>query len=416
MARAKRQAPTDRPGLTRPLLEFRALADFSFGQNNVAGEGRQAGIAGERYFTSLTPFANQAVLANPRQFKVVNTAARLPCLPRARWGDDAFRGKRVLFYLPTDALGENVAMLAFLHAFVAQRGAAAVGVFCAASSADIYRTSDLPEVYTLWIGRRDLKRWDTIVDLNQLEGRREIEFWPVDMEIGLLDAFGLAPSERYPSAARPIGKAKGALKIGVLPLATSPLRTLPPATIVALTQALGDFGEVHLCLNRLQHQGVLYASTVAGKLDAAVKVTPGFHSIAELLRAIDGFDYVVLADSGPAHMTKLFAVPGVAIYTSAPGGVLQGRFENLARWQVPFDGPHCRAPCGLAKVRQTADGRIGCMGSLGVPVEDLPSAGGGADPDAVARLMREPVPCVAEVAADPRPMVDFVIADLESRL
>ena len=416
MAKAKRNVATDRPGLTRPLLEFRAATEFSFGQNNVGSDGRQFGVAGERYFTSLTPFANQAVLANPRQFKVLNTAARLPCLPRARWGDDVFRGKRVLFYLPTDALGENVAMLAFLHAFVEQRGATAVGVFCAASSADIYRTSDLPTVYTLWIGRRELKSWDTIVDLNQLEGRREIEFWPVDMEIGLLEAFGLAPSESYPSMARPIGKPKGELKIGVLPLATSPLRTLPPDAIVPLTSALFDFGDVHLCLNRLQHQGVLYGNTVAGKLSPGVTVTPGFDSIAALLRAIEGFDYVVLADSGPAHMTKLFAVPGVAIYTSAPGDVLQGRFANLARWHVPFEGPHCTAPCGLAKVRQTADGRIGCMGSLGVTVEDLPSAGGGADPSAVERLMREPVPCVAALADDPRPMIDFVVADLESRL
>jgi hypothetical protein len=406
---------TPRPGVTRPLLEFAALADFSFGQNNVSPGGRQQGIAGERYFTSLDSFANQAVLGNPRQFKVVNKQARLACVPRARWGEDRFAGKRVLFLLPTDALGENVAMLAFLAAFVEQRGAASVGVFCASSSADIYRTVDLATVYTLWIARRELKRWDLIVDLNQLEGRRDIELWPVDMELDLLRAFGLQPASRYPSQARPIGKTKGALKIGVLPLASSPLRTLPPAAVLPLAAMLRDFGDVELCLNRLQHQGVLYAHEVAGKLPG-VTVNPGFGSIAALLRAVAAFDYVVLADSGPAHMTKLFATPGVAIYTSAPGDVLQGRFTNLARWHVPFEGPHCRAPCGLAKVRQSADGRLGCMGSLGLPIEALPRAGGGANPAAVEALMRTPVPCVASLAQQPEAMVAFVRRDLEARL
>lgn len=405
-----------RPGLTRPLLEFRASADFSFGQSNVSADGRQAGVAGERYYTSLSTFANQAVLGNPRQFKVLNRAARLPCLPRARWGEHGFAGKRVLFHLPTDALGENVAMLAFLAAFAEQRRPAAVGVFCAAAAADIYRTSPLPTVYTLWIGRRELKRWDVIVDLNQLEGRRDIEFWPVDMELGLLDAFGLVPSAAYPSRARPIGRRKGELSIGVLPLASSPLRTLPAAAVVPLVRMLSGFGAVELCLNRLQHQGVLYARQVAGRLDGIARVTPGFDSIAGLLRAVAAFDYVVLADSGPAHMTKLFAVPGVAVYTSAPGDVLQGRFENLARWHVPFAGPHCKAPCGLAKVRQSADGRVGCMGSLGLPVEALPRASRAADPAMVERLMLEPVPCVAALAGDPATMVDFVRADLEARL
>jgi hypothetical protein len=405
------------PGLTRPLLEFVAQADFRFGQSNVAEQGRQSAAAGERCFTSSSAFANQAIVANPRQFKVLNRAARLPCLPRARWAGHDFAGKRVLFFLPTDALGENVAMLVFLASFAEQRRPAAVGVFCAGSAADIWRTSPLPTVYTLWIGRRELKAWDVVVDLNQLENRRDIEVWPVDMEADLRAAFALAPSPTYPSEARPLRRSAGDLRIGVLPLASSPLRTLPPAVTTALARRLLPFGGVQVCLNRLQHQGVLYARALAGRLDPAVAVTPGFGSIAELLRAIDGFDYVVLADSGPAHMTKLFGVPGVAIYTSAPGDVLQGRFRNLRRWHVDFAGPHCRAPCGLAKVRQTADGRLGCMGSLGLPLEALPANAGGGNPAAVERLLLEaPVPCVAALAAAAEPLAAFVAADLEARL
>ena len=138
--------------------------------------------------------------------------------------------------------------------------------------------------------------------------------------------------------------------------------------------------------------------------------------VADLLTAVGEFDYAVFADSGPAHIAKLFATPGVAVYTSAPGDVLQGRFRNLARWSVPFEGPHCRAPCGLAKLRERADGADGCMGSLGVGLADLPRTPRGRQPAIVDRLVHDPVPCVAGLAASPEPLVQFVRADLEQRI
>jgi hypothetical protein len=290
-----------------------------------------------------------------------------------------------------------------------------VGVFCARSTADIYLAGGGVEVFTLWLGERELKRWDLLIDLGQLDARRDIEIWPVDMEVELLESFGLTPSDRFPSVARPIARDKP-LSFGVLPLASSPLRTLPASATLALVDALRPHGQVTLCLNRTQHQGVVLARMLAGKLASEVRVIDAFASIGELLAAIDGFDYAVFADSGPAHMSKLFATPGVAVYTSAPGDVLQGRFSNLARWTVPYAGPHCVAPCGLAKLRQDAHGRIGCMGSLGVSLEALPTTPRHQDPALVERLLTAPVPCVAALAADPAPLAAFVLADLQARL
>ena len=396
-----------------PLLEFSAHTDFHFNQHNSSPRAMQWGKGGERYYTSLQQFANQAILSNAEQFRIVKKGAQLRCLPRTQWANRSFKNKRVLFLLPAEALGENVAMLLFLQAFSDQHGPSAVGVFCAASAADIYLTSDLVQVYSLWISRRDLKTWDVLIDLNQLEGRRNIELWPVDMEADLLFAFGLAPSERYPSQARAVTK-KEPLNIGILPLASSPLRTLPPATTVALAQSLANRGKVTLCLNRNQHQGRVYRSAINGKLPDSVSVVEVFESIADLLQSVAGVDYVVMADSGPAHMSKLFATPGTAVYSSAPGDVLQGRFTNLARWTIPFEGPHCSAPCGLAKLRQGVDGRIGCMGSLGVTLEQLPEIPRSASPDIVEQLLlREPVPCIASLAANSAPLVDFVLENLE---
>ncbi len=398
-----------------PLLEFAATADFHFRQPNASAEAAQHGRGGERFFTTSEQFANRALAANPGQFRILSTRRQVRALARERWAHTYYAGKRVLFLLPSQALGSNVATLLFLQAFIERHAPGEIGVFCARAAVDIFRTSDAVTVYPLWIERRELASWNVVIDLGQLESRRDIEVCPVDMEADLLEAFELEPARRYGPDARPFVQGDGA-RIGILPLASSPLRTLPPAVTEALCAALAPRGAVTLCLNRNQHQGVLYRQVLAGRLADHVEIIDAFDSIAELLAAIESFDYAVLADSGPAHMTKLFVTPGVAVFTSAPGEVLQGRFTNLARWTVPFAGPHCRAPCGLAKLRQTVDGRVGCMGSLGVALDVLPEVPRRRDDALTERLLlAEPVPCVGALAADPTPLVDFVIADIDRR-
>jgi hypothetical protein len=57
------------------------------------------------------------------------------------------------------------------------------------------------------------------------------------------------------------------------------------------------------------------------------------------------------------------------------------------------------------------------MGSLGVTLEQLPEIPRSASPDAVERLLlREPVPCIASLAENSVPLVDFVLQDLEKTL
>ncbi len=396
-------------------MEFTAAAGFDLCQGNASEAARQWGQAGDRLLTASQQLADQVILANPAQFRVVRKKAAITGLPPASWPRHNYRDRRVLFLMPAEALGENVATLLFLDAFRAAHAPAAIGLAFARSAADIYLAFDFVTVYPLWISRRELKQWDVVVDLNQVMARREIEFWPVDMEAELLGAFGIPPSEAFSAQAAPL-PADRRPRIGILPLASSPLRTLPPNAVAALATALAEQGEVTLCLNRNQEQGRILKQALAGRLPEPVTVIEQFESVAGLLTEISHFDYAVYADSGPAHMSKLYARPGVAAYTSAPAGVLQGRFENLAAWASDYSGAHCRAPCGLAKLRQAEDGRIGCMGSLGLAVEALAETPRQAGPGVIERLLvAAPVPCVAALADDPKPLVDFVIRDFEGR-
>jgi hypothetical protein len=398
-----------------PLLLFEALAPFRFRQPDAAPAAEQKGRAGARYLTSSTPFVNQIVLREPARFRVLAERAQITCLARADWSMTSFEGQSVLFLLPSQMLGSNVATMLFIDAFISAKRPKRVGVFCARSSTDIYLRDRRIVTFPLWLPEAELAGWDVVVDLGHLETRRDIDLWPVEMEGELNEAFGLqATTTRYPSAARaPAKRARPAL--GILPLASSPLRTLPPSVTLALAEALAPLGEVTVSLNRFQRQGQLQTAALKGKLPSGVRIIDGFATIGELLRAVERFDYGIYADSGPAHMTKLCAAPGTAVYAPAPGDVLQGRFRNLALYQVPFQGPHCATPCGLAKLRKARDGRIGCMGSLGLSLEDLPDLPGARDSGVVEQLHDQPVPCLATLAADPKPLVDFVLADLKRR-
>lgn len=296
------------PGATVPnrtqILTFAAREDFAFNQHNCRESAGQTGRARERYLTSSDDFLQNVILRNPAMFRIVEERSQLRCLPQDAWADTDYSGRRVLFLLPSGALGDNVGTLLFLQAFREQSGARAIGIFGARSTADIYIGSDVGKVYTLWIGRAELKRWDLIIDFGHLEGRENIDIWPVDMEAQLLGAFGLAPSTRYGPQARPLPTARP-LRIGLLPLASSPLRTLPVAACLELVHGLVTFGPVTLCLNANQRQGRLYHQAIAARLPPGCQVVEVFPKVGDLVDAVAGFDYAVFADSGPAHISKL---------------------------------------------------------------------------------------------------------------
>ena len=410
--RAPKQSRVE-PSRTR-LVEFVASADFSFRFPNASAAAEQQGRAGERYLTNLDAFTTQVIKRQPDRFRVIDKARQISCLPPEVWSSHNFSQQRVLFLLPSHALGANVPVLTFIQALEEKFGLRDIGVFCTGPTHDIYLTNELVTGFPIWIPSKELKRWNVVVDLGHLETRQDIDIWPIDMEADLLTAFGLAPSKRYTGEPRALTTQH--LRIGVLPLASSPLRTVPVAATKALLSALAQRGTVTLCLNRNQHQGTLYREAL-GQVDADVKIIDAFESIGDLLSAIRNFDYGVFADSGPAHMSKLFGTPGVAVYTSAPGDVLQGRFKNLTRWTVPFSGPHCEAPCGLARVRATQNGTVGCMGSLETTLDALPNLPRGRQPETVARLLiHQPVPCIAHLRDIAGDLVDFVVNDLERRV
>lgn len=370
-------------------------------------------------YTSSRLFFDQFVARNPVVFDIVDRDHRHRCIPRSQWASTRWAGKRVLFLLASSMLGDNVGVFLFLQAFAERFADAQIGVACPGPASDIFLSDSRMTVHPLWISSAALQRYDAIVDVAHLEGWETIDQSPMDPEQGLLDAFGLSASSRHGSVARPVlpRGSGGRPRISIFPLASSPLRTLPLGLVRPLAEALSAQGPVTIHLNRYQRQGELYRAALAGRLPADVTVTPGHATIGELMRDIDLSDFCVFADSGPAHLSKLFAVPGATIYTAANGAVLAGRFRHQLLWQTDFSGPHCTAPCGLARLRQDRQGAIGCMGSLSKPLSELPDVARQPDRATVDRLLMEaPVPCVASLARNPAPVIEALCAALAAKL
>jgi ADP-heptose:LPS heptosyltransferase len=384
---------------------FRTKLPFEFGLPTFDARFKQASDGSAQYLTRNDTLLG--TLKGAPQIRLF-AAEGLDCLPRRQWGGTDFAGKRVLFLLPSAAIGDCVGVHLFLKSFRARWPDAELAVLNSGAATDVFALDPAVTLFPLFISEKQQKRWRTVVDLGEMEGWGGIATSPVDAESVLLAAFGLDPCDAL-LAGRPVPAAP---RIAILPLASSPLRSLPPRLVAALARTLGP---VTVLLNNWQGLSRAYEAALRPLLPEGATVLGGFRATGELMGFMASCGYVVLADSGPAHLAKLSATPGTAVYTSAGHEVLQGRFRNLTPWQARYQGEFCAAPCGLAKLRRAADGRVGCMGSLGLPLESLPGLPG-EDAALAARLVLEtPVPCVKALADEAEAVAEFVMGDMERR-
>ena len=399
--------------MTKVLPLFSCRADFKFPTPNSTALAPQQGRAGVKYVVASANFYRQVVGSDKAMFRETGRA-KINCLKAERWKHYPYRGRSVLFLLPPPAVGEHVAILLFLEAFRAQAQPKKVVLLGSDVVTDVYADVPWLTLYPAWMPHNELKQLKTVIDLNDVQSRRNIEFWPVDMEAELYKLFGLsAPAF---TEMTPVRTSKAPIKIGILPLASSPLRTLPAAVILCLDEKFRAMGlQPRIVLNPYQHQTRVLRSA----LDAAspnLQYIDDTRSISDLLALMRELDYAIFADSGPAHLSKLEQRPGSVIFTSAPSDVLLGRHRNLYPIQIDYSGDFCKAPCGLAKLRQTSGGEVGCMASLQTSVENLPNTILEADPVMVRKmLLKTPVPCVAAAADAAEEIAGSIIANFHQR-
>lgn len=395
----------------KKFTRFASKVPFQFGLPNVSPTLGQSSDGSPIYFTRTTSLLRQQALATAPSVQIKSDAFHPRVLPRAAWSETDFAKSSVLFLIPDDALGDCVGMVLFFRAFAQKYPDAKIAVLNSASASDIFATVADIEIFQLFISSKQLARFDHVIDLSEMEGWETIAQMPVNPEESLCTAFALSPITL--PARQPV--AKPGMNIGILPMASSPLRTLPPALVRDIAQMLGHAGhQITLILNA--YQGVMraYKDSIAADELENVTVIDGFRTIGELIGFMEKQDYVVLADSGPAHITKLFQTPGLGIYTSAAANVLQGRHTNLRNWQSSYRGDFCAAPCGLAKLRATSDGQIGCMGSLKVPFDqlgDLPTTSNKALAEKM--VVESTVPCVSHLQSDQDSIFQMLDEDLK---
>lgn len=395
----------------KTFTRFASRQPFQFGLPNVSANLTQVSDNSPIYFTRATSLLRRQVLATAPGVKIKSDSYRFQVLPREGWDEHDFSSKSVLFLIPDDALGDCVGMALFFRALQRRFSKIKIGVLNSGSASDIFALVPDVEIFQLFISSAQLKSFDHIIDLSEMEGWETIAQMPVNPEEALCTAFDL-PAIPLPSR-QPVVKA--GLKIGILPMASSPLRTLPPALVRNMAQMLSHAGHsVTIILNA--YQGVMrkYKDSIATGDLSSVTMVDGFRTIGALIGFMEKQDYVILADSGPAHITKLFQTPGLGIYTSASATVLQGRHRNLRNWQSTYHGDFCQAPCGLAKLRATDDGKIGCMGSLQVPAKQLGGLPANRDKTLAEKLVVEStVPCVDHLMTDQNAIFKMLVEDLQ---
>ncbi len=392
-----------------PFQRLTLRAPVRLAVPNARGHWQQA-PAGATLFSNDGGFLSLA-RQQPAAVTFDGPPAPLPGPEPEDWPMAGMAGRRVLFLVQPRGIGDNVGLYLAARTLMAGRRPGAIGFACAGNATDVFALDPRFRLHPLWITAADLASYDLVFDIGRLPEWSRIATEPLELETLLAARFGLSPPDDPPAAGRPVPA--GRLRIGLLPLASSPLRTLPPALTRRLAAGLSGLGEVTIVLNDAQGQGRLYREALEG---SGLLLLGGLASIADLLDLLARLDYAVFADSGPAHLAKLAGLPGTAIYTCADPGVLQGRFRNLRAVLSGWSGPHCASPCGLARLRQGGDGAVGCMGSLGRPLAALPRVVRQPDPAMVRRLLIDtPVPCVGRLVQDADAIMSTILADLEDR-
>ena len=177
----------------KTFTRFASKQPFQFGLPNVSSELSQSSDNSPIYFTRATSLLRRQVLATASGVKIKSDNYRFQVLPRDGWGERDFSGKSVLFLIPDDALGDCVGMALFFRALKQRFGDIRIGVLNAGSASDIFALVQGIEIFQLFISSAQLKRFDYLIDLSEMEGWRDIATMPVNPEEALCEAFGLPP-------------------------------------------------------------------------------------------------------------------------------------------------------------------------------------------------------------------------------
>ena len=324
------------------------------------------------------------------------------------------RGRSVLFLLPSDALGDAVMYAGAIREIGTAFAPNRMTVAFTGKASDVFaHVGRECELYPLFLPRRVVRQHEVVVDFeSDLPGLHRVaeELVPIDRLV--LEHLALNPAYAW-QAPRP---ARHIRRVGLFPLSSTPLRTLPPTLTAFLHDRLTALGyEVELVLDGRQRQGALCLQALRAASPGA-RPRINLDSVEALLGMMTGLDYGVFCDSGPAHLAKMLSLPGYGIYTTVSAATVQGHFTNLTPWQAPYRGAACQAPCGLVGVMARRERPVyGCMDSLASPRADLVRPA--VLPEAETRrfLLDDPVGCVATLVADRHRILAGILADMTSR-
>ncbi len=396
------------PQFSRNCLRFKVSRPFKIDVRNSARYPQQHLPAGESaYLCSLT-LARQIAAAASKQPGLECTETN-PSVS----GLDALqhaKGRSVLFLMPTEAMGDTVCYAGAVREVARTFGLGRIGVAFSAYSSDVWAHTEMPvEVFPLILPESALARFDLVIDfVSDIPELGRMADAPLSIDDTILRRLNIPTQYRW--AKRPARKIS---RVAIFPISSNPLRIVPAALVTYIAAALSERNvTIDVVVDPRTRQGIHFQ---AATKDAAhvFRTVSNLNTVDAVARYIrDDIDYGIFCDSGPAHVTKLFDVPGFCLYTSV-GSMVQGQFRNVAAWQSSYEHQWCRAPCGLTAVMKArARDAHGCMDTLQEPPNalvrsmDLPEA-------ATGSLLEKPPGCVAALIRDREMIVDAIRTDLD---
>ena len=284
------------PRTLSTYLACRARIDLPLDVPRSARFPRQLVPSGELGFVRNKELRRQLTDRERRLVDVVGSDTRFPVKPLR--APQLALGRSVLFVLPSEALGDAVMYAGAIREIAAKFRAEPRGRrlfrqgkrYLRASRSRGDRLSALPSAS----GHHDV-----VVDFeSDLPALNRVGIEVVTIDSLVLEHLGLGGAYAW-TPPRPLRQIR---RVGMLPLSTTPLRTFPPALTAFLYAGLAQHSlEVELVLDPRQRQGALYLEALHVLLPD-LRPRTDLDSVGALIGLMDGLDYGIFCDSGPAHL------------------------------------------------------------------------------------------------------------------
>ena len=275
-------------------------------------------------------------------------------------------GKKILICLPPNfGVGDAIEYSIAIKSIIKSRKFSKIGIAFCSKHLFIFKEFFLfSNIYPLFISENEIKKYDTLFHITlEIEALKFQKYKRSNIVNEICKYFNVPIYDfKFLKKKNTIKDVK---EIGIFPVSTSMIRSLPSKVIENIIKKFKDSYNIKIYIDD---------SDFSKHLEKNIKINK-FHfvkpkDIKSLILEIKKIDFGIFIDSGPLHIAKIFDKKGILIETSVSGDIILNNSNNIDRIKNQYYSNFCHGPCGLVDVF-SMDNKVGCYENHEITFENI---------------------------------------------